>query len=167
MFSQPPSQGKRPLSSPGTSRISQRETSWSYGVTSQSPDDFLSGLYAVFPDALIASVKRARLNLPKTAPSRVRRRAPTKRVEGVFRGAAPEHRRAELSRRESKQSMIPKYPAHLSGQPYSSSPSASANNVSACTACRLSSPASSSASTSGRSRSVCMPKADRKDFVVT
>ena len=40
-----------------------------YGVTSQSPDDFLIGLYAVFPDVLISSVKRARHNLRKTAPS--------------------------------------------------------------------------------------------------
>ncbi|GAA4158731.1 PIN domain-containing protein [Shinella granuli] len=41
----------------------------SYGVTSQSPDDFLTGLHATFPDALISSVKRARHNLRKTMPS--------------------------------------------------------------------------------------------------
>ncbi|OHV79979.1 PIN domain-containing protein [Rhizobium sp. LCM 4573] len=40
-----------------------------YGVTSQSPDDFLTDLHAAFPDALISSVKRARLNLRKTTPS--------------------------------------------------------------------------------------------------
>lgn len=40
-----------------------------YGVTSQSPDDFLSDLHAAFPDALISSVKRARHNLRKTTPS--------------------------------------------------------------------------------------------------
>lgn len=39
-----------------------------YGVTSQSPDDLLTGLHAAFPDALISSVKRARLNLRKTTP---------------------------------------------------------------------------------------------------
>ncbi|QAS83202.1 hypothetical protein CO657_36185 (plasmid) [Rhizobium acidisoli] len=38
-------------------------------VTSQSPDDFLTELHAAFPDALIASVKRARLNLRKTTPT--------------------------------------------------------------------------------------------------
>ncbi|MBB4189580.1 putative nucleic acid-binding protein [Sinorhizobium terangae] len=40
-----------------------------YGVTSQSPDDFLTDLYAAFSDALISSVKHARLNLRKTTPS--------------------------------------------------------------------------------------------------
>ncbi len=40
-----------------------------YGVASQSPDDFLADLHAAFPDALISSVKRARHNLRKTAPS--------------------------------------------------------------------------------------------------
>jgi hypothetical protein len=40
-----------------------------YGVTSQSPDDFLAELYAAFPDALISSVRRARHNLRKTVPS--------------------------------------------------------------------------------------------------
>lgn len=40
-----------------------------YGVTSQSPDDFLTGLHATFPDALISSIKRARHNLRKTMPS--------------------------------------------------------------------------------------------------
>ncbi|MHB0952806.1 MAG: hypothetical protein ACYC10_12890 [Allorhizobium sp.] len=38
-------------------------------MTSQSPDDFLTDLYAAFPDALISSVKRARLNLHKSSPS--------------------------------------------------------------------------------------------------
>jgi len=38
-------------------------------VTSQSPDDFLTELHAAFPDALIASVRRARLNLRKTTPT--------------------------------------------------------------------------------------------------
>ncbi|WP_342210723.1 PIN domain-containing protein [Rhizobium hidalgonense] len=40
-----------------------------YRVTSQSPDDFLTELHAAFPDALISSVKRARLNLWKTTPT--------------------------------------------------------------------------------------------------
>lgn len=40
-----------------------------HGVTSQSPDDFLTDLHAAFPDALISSVKRARHNLRKTTPS--------------------------------------------------------------------------------------------------
>ena len=41
----------------------------SHGVASQSPDDFLTGLHATFPDALISSIKRARHNLRKTVPS--------------------------------------------------------------------------------------------------
>lgn len=41
----------------------------SHGVTSQSPDAFLTDLHAAFPDALISSVKRARQNLRKTMPS--------------------------------------------------------------------------------------------------
>lgn len=41
----------------------------SHGVASQSPDAFLTGLHAAFPDALISSVKRARHNLRKTMPS--------------------------------------------------------------------------------------------------
>ena len=41
----------------------------SHGVASQSPDDFLTGLHATFPDALISSIKRARHNLRKTMPS--------------------------------------------------------------------------------------------------
>jgi predicted nucleic acid-binding protein len=40
-----------------------------YGVTSHSPDDFLTDLHAAFPDALLSSVKRARHNLRKTTPS--------------------------------------------------------------------------------------------------
>jgi len=40
-----------------------------HAVASQSPDDFLTGLHATFPDALISSVKRARHNLRKTMPS--------------------------------------------------------------------------------------------------
>jgi predicted nucleic acid-binding protein len=40
-----------------------------YGITSQSPDDLLSDLHAASPDALISSVKCARHNLRKTAPS--------------------------------------------------------------------------------------------------
>ncbi len=40
-----------------------------HGVTSQSPDDFLTDLHAAFPDALISSVKSARHNLRKTTPS--------------------------------------------------------------------------------------------------
>ena len=40
-----------------------------HGVASQSPDDFLNGLHATFPDALISSVKRARNNLRKTMPA--------------------------------------------------------------------------------------------------
>nr|WP_298100448.1 PIN domain-containing protein [uncultured Shinella sp.] len=41
----------------------------SYGVASQSPDDFLIGLHAAFAEALISSIKRARHNLRKTMPS--------------------------------------------------------------------------------------------------
>ncbi|TCM52601.1 PIN domain-containing protein [Rhizobium sp. PP-F2F-G48] len=40
-----------------------------YGVTSQSPDTFLTELHTVFPDALISSVEHARHNLRKTASS--------------------------------------------------------------------------------------------------
>lgn len=40
-----------------------------HGVICQSPDDFLMGLHAVFPAALIDSVARARHNLRKTLPS--------------------------------------------------------------------------------------------------
>jgi predicted nucleic acid-binding protein len=40
-----------------------------YGVSSQSPDDFLIDLHAGFPDALISSIRRARHNLRKTVPS--------------------------------------------------------------------------------------------------
>ncbi|QLF71630.1 PIN domain-containing protein (plasmid) [Peteryoungia desertarenae] len=40
-----------------------------YGVTCQSPYDFLVDLNAAFPDALISSVNNARLNLRKTTPS--------------------------------------------------------------------------------------------------
>ncbi|MCW1410784.1 MULTISPECIES: PIN domain-containing protein [Rhizobium] len=40
-----------------------------YGVTSQSPDDFLADLHSAFPNALISSVRRARHNLRKTTPS--------------------------------------------------------------------------------------------------
>jgi hypothetical protein len=39
-------------------------------VISQPPDDFLFELHAAFPDALISSVKGARHNLRKTAPSK-------------------------------------------------------------------------------------------------
>ncbi|THV20866.1 PIN domain-containing protein [Peteryoungia ipomoeae] len=40
-----------------------------HGVTSKSPDDFLTDLHAAFPDALISSVRSARHNLRKTIPS--------------------------------------------------------------------------------------------------
>ena len=40
-----------------------------HGVTSKSPDDFLTELHAAFPDALISSVRSSRRNLPKTTPS--------------------------------------------------------------------------------------------------
>lgn len=40
-----------------------------HGVICQSPDDFLMGLHAAFPTALIDSVARARHNLRKTLPS--------------------------------------------------------------------------------------------------
>jgi hypothetical protein len=40
-----------------------------HGVTSKSPDDFLTDLHAAFPEALISSVRSARHNLRKTAPS--------------------------------------------------------------------------------------------------
>lgn len=37
-----------------------------HGVTSKSPDDFLTDLHAAFPEALISSVKSARHNLRKS-----------------------------------------------------------------------------------------------------
>ena len=40
----------------------------SHGVAAISPDDFLVGLHSTFRNALIDSVKRARLNLRKTLP---------------------------------------------------------------------------------------------------
>lgn len=40
-----------------------------HGVTSKSPDDFLTDLHAAFPEALISSVRNARHNLRKTIPS--------------------------------------------------------------------------------------------------
>lgn len=40
-----------------------------YGFTSISPDDFQIRLYAVAPEALVASIQRARQNLRKTVPS--------------------------------------------------------------------------------------------------
>jgi predicted nucleic acid-binding protein len=40
-----------------------------HGVACVSPDDFLAGLHAAFPDLLIESVNRARQNLRKTLPS--------------------------------------------------------------------------------------------------
>lgn len=40
-----------------------------HGVASQSPDDFLTDLYATSPDALTSSVRCARHNLRKTTPS--------------------------------------------------------------------------------------------------
>jgi predicted nucleic acid-binding protein len=40
-----------------------------YGVTSKSPDDFLTDLHAAFPEALISSVASARRNLRKTTPT--------------------------------------------------------------------------------------------------
>lgn len=40
-----------------------------YDVTSHSPDDFLAELHSAFPEALLASVKLARLNLRKTMPT--------------------------------------------------------------------------------------------------
>jgi hypothetical protein len=40
-----------------------------HGVTRQSPDDFLTDLHAALPDALISSVRSARLNLRRTNPS--------------------------------------------------------------------------------------------------
>jgi predicted nucleic acid-binding protein len=42
---------------------------WSHGVVAISPDDFLVGLHSSYRNELIASVKRARLNLRKTLPS--------------------------------------------------------------------------------------------------
>jgi predicted nucleic acid-binding protein len=41
----------------------------SYGVAAISPDDFLVGLHSAYRNELIASIKRARLNLRKTLPS--------------------------------------------------------------------------------------------------
>ncbi|AIC31485.1 PilT domain-containing protein (plasmid) [Rhizobium etli bv. phaseoli str. IE4803] len=40
-----------------------------HGVTSASPDNFLVGLHSTFSSALIDSIRRARLNLRKTAPA--------------------------------------------------------------------------------------------------
>ncbi|TCU04857.1 PIN domain-containing protein, partial [Rhizobium sullae] len=40
-----------------------------YGVTSKSPDDFLADLHNTFPEALLSSVRLARLNLRKTTPT--------------------------------------------------------------------------------------------------
>jgi hypothetical protein len=40
-----------------------------HGVAGISPDDFLVGLHSTYRNELIASVKRARLNLRKTLPS--------------------------------------------------------------------------------------------------
>lgn len=40
-----------------------------HGVTSKSPNDFLIDLHGAFPEALISSVRYARLNLRKTIPS--------------------------------------------------------------------------------------------------
>jgi len=40
-----------------------------HGVSCVSPDDFLVYLHAMFPEALLDSLRRARLNLRKTAPS--------------------------------------------------------------------------------------------------
>lgn len=40
-----------------------------HGIACVSPDDFLAGLHTAFPTALIGSVRRARQNLRKTAPS--------------------------------------------------------------------------------------------------
>jgi hypothetical protein len=41
----------------------------SHGVAANSPDHFLVGLHSTYRNELIASVKRARLNLRKTVPS--------------------------------------------------------------------------------------------------
>src|SRR5262249_46024956 len=41
----------------------------SHGVSAISPDDFLVGLHSSYRNELIASVRRARLNLRKTLPS--------------------------------------------------------------------------------------------------
>ena len=40
-----------------------------HGVTSKSPDDFLTDLHAAFPEALVFSVRSARHSLRKTIPS--------------------------------------------------------------------------------------------------
>jgi len=40
-----------------------------HGISSISPDEFLVNLHAIFPKALLDSLRRARLNLRKTAPS--------------------------------------------------------------------------------------------------
>ena len=50
------------------------------GVTSTSPDDFLTDLHAAFPEALISSVRSARHNLRKTIPSL--RRSSTRFIKG-------------------------------------------------------------------------------------
>lgn len=40
-----------------------------HGVSALSPDDFLAGLHATFPDLVIESARRAQQNLRKTIPS--------------------------------------------------------------------------------------------------
>ena len=40
-----------------------------HGIACLSPDDFLMGLHSDFPDALMASIDRARQNLRKSVPS--------------------------------------------------------------------------------------------------
>lgn len=77
-----------------------------HGLIIKSPDDFLTDLHAAFPDALISRVRSGRHNLRKTIPSvdGVRRRASSRRVGEVFRGAPPAHDRIEVSWRNPQKS---------------------------------------------------------------
>lgn len=70
-----------------------------HGVTSKSPDDFLTDLRAAFPDALISSVRSARHNLRKTIPS-VEAFVDALDQGGLTKfSGVPEHSRIEGSRR--------------------------------------------------------------------
>ena len=165
IFLQPPLQGKLPLSAPGTSRTFQQDTS-SLPRDQPVTGRFLTDLHAAFPEALVPSVKRARHNLRKTTPSAdafvdALQQCGLKEFPDVLRLNIIELKRTGIIPQEIDK-RIP------SGQqPHPSSLSTTAESRSSCTATLLSNPASSSASMSGRSRSVFMPKLERKCLVVT
>ncbi len=63
-----------------------------HGVTSKSPDDFLTGLHAAFPEALISALRLRGIICANNPIGRgVRRRASSRRVEELLRSASPEH----------------------------------------------------------------------------